>query len=450
MNYSAKQLVVSAVQERNILPITSACNLDCVFCSHKYNPPEVEVFHCGHRSLEEVKEITDFLDPKRKIVIGESITRIVEGEPFTNPDFNEILIYLRELFPRTKIQITTNGSYLTRENVKLLANLGLIELNVSLNSVKLDLRKELMGENAGETVWHGIHNLARLEVPYHGSIVAVPMITGWDDIEETIKFLNQHQAKTVRLFLPGHTKLTPDKLQFDFDLWLELNDYIAKINNKYRVPVTVEPPLIKDLDVTLEGVIVNSPADKVGLRNGDQILEVNQQPVTTRVEAFNKLLQAEFPEIKCKKAGRTFKRDLEKLSGESSGVVLDYDISVHRLNKIKDIINNNSAGNILFLTSILGERIVRMGLEKVMSDLLTELKIEILPVENNFFGGSIMTAGLLVVDDFKEVIAQNQQKVSKAELIFAPKDPFDNWGYDLTGKSEEELSKQVDCPLILV
>lgn len=450
MDYSAQQLIVSAAQEQNILPITSVCNLDCIFCSHKYNPSEVKVFRCGHRSLEEVKATADFLDPDCKIVIGESVTRIIEGEPFSNPEFTQILIYLRETFPQAKIQITTNGTYLTRETVKLLANIGSIELNISLNSARPDLRKKLMGDETGETILQAIHNLAQFEVPYHGSIVAMPVCSGWEDIDETISFLNQHQAQTARVFLPGYTKLTPAELQFDSNLWLELHDYIDELNDKYRVPITVEPPLISDLKAVLEGVIIDSPADKAGLRNGDQILAINGQPVSTRVDAFQKILKAEFPKIKCKRAGRRFELELDKLQGESSGVVLNYDISIQRLNKVKNIIVNNSAREVLLLTSTLGAEVIDMGLEKIGVDSSSEMEIKILPVENKFFGGSIMAAGLLVVEDFLKTINDQREKVESADLVFVPKDPFDNWGYDLTGRSEEEIREEINSQVILV
>lgn len=450
MDYSAKQLVLLSAQERNILPLTSCCNLDCIFCSHKYNPPEIETFESGHRSLEEIKETAEFLDNKSRIVIGESITRIIEGEPFSHPDFREILIYLRNQFPQTKIQITTNGSYLSRKQVGLLAELGLVELNVSLNSAQPEIRKKLMADSTAKQVRQGIYNLAEFGIPYHGSIVAVPQISGWEDIEETVSFLNQNQAQTVRIFLPGFTKLAPDKLQFGLDLWSELSDYIKQLNRTYRVPITVEPPLVEELTPALAGVIIASPADKAGLQSGDEILEIDNQEIHTRVEAFYQLLQAKDPVIKYRHAGRSKKQKLNKLADEASGIVVDYDISWQRLREIRDIIAANSAEKVLFLTSVLAEDILRSGIERIESELDFMIEAEVLPVVNNFFGGSIRAAGLLVVDDFLEVIKAKQEQIVESDLVFLPSEPFNQWGYDLTGRNFEELEESLDSKAVMV
>jgi len=107
MDYSEQQLAILSAQQSNILAITSVCNVRCLFCSHQGNPSNVRTFSSGHRSFEEIEEIIEFIDKNKKIVIGESITRICEGEPFTHPQIIAILKLLRRKFPKTLIQITT-------------------------------------------------------------------------------------------------------------------------------------------------------------------------------------------------------------------------------------------------------------------------------------------------------------------------------------------------------
>ncbi|SDC23759.1 MULTISPECIES: DUF512 domain-containing protein [unclassified Candidatus Frackibacter] len=450
MKYSSKQLIILSAQERNILPITSVCNLNCLFCSHYFNPEGVEVFNCGHQSLNEVKEVADFLDPQRKIVIGESITRIIEGEPFAHPKFNSILNYLRKRFPETTVQITTNGSYLNNKNVRVLKDLGLIELNLSLNSSQPIWRKKIMGDQNGKKVLKGIEELAKFEIPYHGSIVAMPMISGWDELEKTISFLDSNHAQTVRVFLPGYTKLTPSELQFDLELWEELSNYIKELNNRYRVPIMVEPPLLEDMNVKLKGVISGSPADISGFKKGDEIIKINQETVKTRVDAFNKLLNAKTAVIECKRSGQIIEISLEKESGDRPGIVLDYDISSKRIKKIEQIITSKVVKKVVLLTSVLGERIVKLGVEKIIDESLSEIEVKILPIKNKFFGGSIMAAGLLVADDFLDAIYEYQAEILEADLVFIPENPFNNWGNDLVGKSYEVIKDELDCEVALV
>jgi len=77
----ARAALLYHAARRGILPLTSGCNASCVFWSHRYTPPGVEVLVLGPRPLAEVRARLDWLAGSEKIVIGESVTRIKEGEP---------------------------------------------------------------------------------------------------------------------------------------------------------------------------------------------------------------------------------------------------------------------------------------------------------------------------------------------------------------------------------
>ncbi|MTI67097.1 MAG: radical SAM protein, partial [Firmicutes bacterium] len=124
-------MILNTVQRHNILPITSKCNTSCVFCSHKYNPKDVCVYKLPSLNINEIEDMISFLDPNKKIIIGESATRIIEGEPFVRKDIYEILKKIRS-YSKEVIEITTNGSNLTLDMVKKLKTLEPLELNVSL------------------------------------------------------------------------------------------------------------------------------------------------------------------------------------------------------------------------------------------------------------------------------------------------------------------------------
>ena len=98
-------LLYQTVQNDNILPVTTVCNVRCAFCSHHQNPPEVKAIAIPHLDPELVDDLLDYLDGSRKIIIGESTSLIMEGEPFTHPRFFEILEAIRRKFPQTLIQI---------------------------------------------------------------------------------------------------------------------------------------------------------------------------------------------------------------------------------------------------------------------------------------------------------------------------------------------------------
>jgi len=126
-------LLYESASRGNVLPLTSVCNVACVFCSHRQNPPGIEIYRIPHLDSRQVEDILQFIDPACRIVIGESTTRIIEGEPFTNPYIKDILSLIRQRYPSTEILITTNGTLIDPEMARFLANLGLVELNVSLN-----------------------------------------------------------------------------------------------------------------------------------------------------------------------------------------------------------------------------------------------------------------------------------------------------------------------------
>ena len=145
MKTATKDYIINTVYRTNILPVISQCNTSCVFCSHKQNPKEVEVYKLANLELCDFEEIIQFLSPDRKIIIGESATRIIEGEPLLHKNFIEIVELVRRKYPYTPIQITTNGILLNEKLVTRFVELGGIDLNVSVNCIQNDKRKEILG-----------------------------------------------------------------------------------------------------------------------------------------------------------------------------------------------------------------------------------------------------------------------------------------------------------------
>ena len=446
MDYSEEQLAVISAQQDNILPITSVCNLDCRFCSHKGNPAAVKTFASGHRPLEKIENLIDFLSAGQKIIIGESATKIEEGEPFSHPDFAEVLDLLRAKFPETTIQITTNGSRLSKKNIDLLEKIGEIELNISLNSATKEGRKRLMNDQSPRLVQQGIKLLAQLDIDYHGSIVAMPHLIEWTDLKETIAYFNRYGAQTVRVFLPGYTKYSPDKIKFELGLWQELESFIAGCNKEYQVPIILEPAPVDDLTAVIEGVIANSPADEAGLKRGDKILTIEGREVESRVDAFNKLLDYAEPELLVMRQGQQKKFKLMKKEGIKAGAVLHYDLAPQFFKQLRQVVNNYQAEKVLLLTSQLAqarikEAVVKIGLAK---------KIEVRAVKSSFFGGSILSAGLLTVEDFKAALTNYAGDLAEVELILLPEVAFDFRGFDLTGVSYDKLAAELGVRIELL
>lgn len=433
MKTAPDHLIFESAYRANILPLTSVCNVRCIFCSHFQNPSDIETYRIPHRTLAEVKDTLQFINPDDKIVIGESVTKIAEGEPFVHPRIKEILVLIRKEFPDTLIQITTNGTLIDKDTARLLNKIGGVEINLSLNSSDKDIRKKLMNDDRAGNAIRAAGFLAAEGVPFHGSVVAMPHVTGWNDLQETIKYLDQAGSVTVRVFLPGFTRLAPPDLMFKPDTWEQLTSMVDDLD--VSTPVTLEPALIRDLKPVVRGVIKGSPADSAGIRKNDIILSVNGSPCFSRVDAFLKAAVKGPVCLDIERNGKFFSLVLKKES-QKTGLVMDYDIDPDLVASIRRAAYKYE--RVKLLCSVLGAPVLRMALEG-MDDYQ---KYQLVPVESRYFGGSVKAAGLLVVSDFLAALHEQTRGDRESQAIFLPSVAFDREGRDLTGVSLFSIEEQ--------
>ena len=76
--------------------------------------------------------------------------------------------------------------------------------------------------------------------------------------------------------------------------------------------------------------------------------------------------------------------------------------------------------------------------------------LNIQPVNNNFFGGSIGAAGLLTINDFYTAYGEYREIKDRPELILLPREAFDYLGRDLTGRSYKELEEKAGVQVIVI
>lgn len=447
MQNFVESLIYWSAGHGNILPLTSSCNVSCVFCSNRMNPKGIEVFHIKPRTLDQVYQMIEFLDPLRPVIIGESATRINEGEPFSHPQIEEILFGIREALPRTPIQITTNGSLLDQKRISLLQSLSPVTVYLSLNSANTTTRRRIMRDSRAHCAVSAASLLDRHGIDWHGSVVAMPHLTGWDDLRDTILYLARCNAKTIRVFWPGYTRLAPPELQFPPSMPEKLRYFIENIRSSITTPVTMEPPLINDLYPEVAGVIKGSTAQRAGVRQGDLIREINRTPPFSRVHAYQLVKNAANPRLTITSAGGVTKTVvLKKRARESSGLVMEYDIDPFTVLQIERAITTSGANRVILLTSILARKIMYQALRH----LIQSHSLTIIPVTNKFFGGSISTAGLLVLDDIMATIRDYLTGFDHPDLVLLPEAPFDYRGRDLTGKPWSLVEQYFNLPVRLI
>ena len=454
------KLIYQTVQEFNIIPMTSVCQQACLFCSHRFNPKDIEVYSGGHLEKGMVFSLFDYIDKGRPVYIGESATRIIEGEPFNHPDWQEILTEFRTRFPDTPIRITTSAAGLTKEDVNMLADLdeknsGGLRLTISVNLLDLGKREEVLGAGCNQNILDILKELNRYEIDVEASFVAILGITGWDELEKSIYRVSEFEnIKLARIILAGYSKFANDNIKDKFEVdRLKLQEKVEILNSEVSLPIIFEPASINDLNAEIIGVINNTPAWKAGFKKGDIIRKVSDEAVFSRVDAFNKFKQSLASEKKFKviieRKGNIKELEVNAIGWEEynySGLVMANDFSLEEYNKIKSKIDFYQPGKILILTSELARDRLELIAERLEKEF--DVVIDVMPVPSNYFGGNIGSAGLLVVDDYKLIKARVDQL--NYDLIITNSDLFDLDGRDLKGNLRSELLDLFSTELIII
>lgn len=449
MDADLNALIRQSACESNILPVTSRCDGGCVFCSHRNNPPGVRVFGVGTRTLDEITETMRYLRADREITIGDSATRINEGEPLMHPDFPEIMIRLRDRFPSAGIMVTTNGRRLDDKLAAALAKLGGITVNLSLNSATVEGRRILMGEDR-ETAERTLTNVSRLResgLTFHGSLVAMPNLTGLDDAETTVRALAAYGAMSVRVFIPGCSGYVREGLFPDWDeTAASLRELTARLSDELPVPILLEPSIAADLRAEISGVLPGSPAYGL-LRRGDVITAINGISPRSRVEAFAMLEPPGDYTLSVSQGGTppvTVSLSWSETGG--SGITMEYDFDMERAESVRRAVLT-APGLPIALTSELGfDAFAAM----VQSMGLTG-KLAVHAVRNRTFGGSIRCSGLLCADDYIAAFTEYFTAANPAlGAVMLPSESFSSAGYDLTGRHVSELGTAFKLPTALL
>ncbi|MBS3811846.1 MAG: DUF512 domain-containing protein [Halanaerobiales bacterium] len=429
-----------SVQEDNILPLTSKCNLSCIFCSHNQNPPGVEIISMGDLSLDKAVELINFLNPDKPIVIGESATKIIEGEPLLHPKKIKILKAIRKKYENTEIKITTNGLLIDQEFINFIKNNKKITLNISVNYIEDSLRKEVMGKQVGPPILDIINEISQTGVDYHFSTVALPHLFGYKIIEKELIKMTEYNPLTIRVFMPGFTKYTSKKLKFDHrQVYDKLAAIIHHLNLLNETPIIIEPPRLKNLNKIIIGVIKQSPADIAGLKYLDEIVEVNNIVTTSKVETFNLIKSFKNPLLKLKRGHSEIKKVLNKGAGKSSGIIMNYDLSLDKINELDRLLSVNQNKRIIILSSELGYQFMKYMVRKYLGYQSKE-KINIKGVKNIFMKGSIMSAGLITNYDIEYFLKNNID--FSFDLLILPAIMYDIFNNDLCGESYKKLERK--------
>ena len=222
----------TSVGYNNQIQITSTCNAKCIFCSNEQNPFEIKRY--GFRPLDEIEKVVWSLsNVTGAIHLNESLPgRISEGEALLHPDFFTILRVIRNKF-QNEIRITTNGSLLTTEVIEQLKEFKNIEITISFPTINREHWKESFSLNDKDydIVVSAFDQLKNNDIPVKASVVPMPSWLGWQELEDTFKFLAS-KVPYIHIYAPGYTKLSKvvDKLVYDKN---KLSVFLETMSRKY-------------------------------------------------------------------------------------------------------------------------------------------------------------------------------------------------------------------------
>jgi len=241
---------LAAGQPPEQLSISAVCNARCLFCSNRMNPFPVtqNVF----RDIEDVKLQLSLgsANYEGDIYMSDSLPgRISEGEAFLHPRFFEILTLVREKFLTNRLHFTTNASLLDELFVRRLEPFRPVELNISLHSTQPELWARIFqsSERRARIALNSFDLLKKHHIDFTGTIVPLPRICGWNDLENTFAFLVAAGAKSIILWWPGFSERTPAGLRREIECpWDEFEDFVKRMQERFpRFPVTPQPNLLE-------------------------------------------------------------------------------------------------------------------------------------------------------------------------------------------------------------
>lgn len=456
----------SSTLSGNIGSVSGYCNADCVFCYEKRSPlPYARELI----PLEEVRTRIKYYSHEKKRGLP-TPTRF-PLEPFCNPHFLEILKLTHESNPDSVLWMSTNGGCLTEDVIEQLSRLQPLMLCVSLNSADPHIRNAVMREPITHTLTAiaSIPLLQKYKIVFDGSVVAWPSIPV-EDLVRTITFLDRHDARVIRVLLPGYSRyLSPEPLFDTEKVWQDVVGVVSDLREKVHTPISCPPSFYWDepLSPRVDGVVKRSPASRSGLAAGDTIVEVNGQPVYTRVHAAQ-LLSASYREsgscrLLVSQKGTEVVVDLEETDEEcypyrlegmppfmhDFGIFFIDDFLLSSITELITIIERNHAHHVVLLSSQIMKPVVLKAIDMV-EDLRTYFSGKDFTIHvptHRFWGGNILLGDLYTVRDYADCIATLLEKDSKPDLVVIPLSYASGWYYDLTHESFTDLERWFGVPI---
>jgi radical SAM protein with 4Fe4S-binding SPASM domain len=218
-----------------VLEVTSACNLDCIYCYNVWKSPRCD-YPRGQLPLQDtIRMIDRLLD---ELSLG-SIA-ISGGEPFLRPDLPQIIAYLWSRHVQTVI--ITNGTLLTRERVEQTA--GAYNYELPLLSYRREVHDRLTRREAFDRVIDGALNLRRLGGRFAVAFIATRL--NYQDLDKTLELAVALGAEGMlynRMNVSARNYPYAQELLPSLEMLRENLDVLENFASRYPFPISCSIPV---------------------------------------------------------------------------------------------------------------------------------------------------------------------------------------------------------------
>jgi len=147
---------------------TNHCNAQCLFCPHyKLELKGFMAQELYEKIIIEASQLPNLM----------MFHPMLNGEPFLDKQLIPRLQFARSKLPDVEMEIYTNGSLLTDEIIYQLKEIGNIRMSVSLNGLKPETRKAIMGLDDYWKIVQSLKLMESLGIKYRTTMVAYPEIS---------------------------------------------------------------------------------------------------------------------------------------------------------------------------------------------------------------------------------------------------------------------------------
>jgi radical SAM family protein/PDZ domain-containing protein len=451
-------------------PLSGACDARCVFCVEQGVPFKRDASVLSLREAE--TRLMHFSAQTRR---GLFASARPYKETFLNPNAIDILMRARRKSPQPLLIITTNGARLTDGTIAGLSALKPVLVKFSVNSTVEKVRRGLTGLEDCPDPCRVMEALRQNRIPFIGSTVAWPT-RSMDELTRTLNDIHDNDPFGIRVRLPLVHKFIPSNIsRKDLDgLWNRMHLFISTVAGRYRAPLWIEPVQLGRVPILpiVDGVILNSPAMRSGIRTGDRVLSIAGRAVAHRSgvrKLFDSGLLDGVPEVEVGilRNGETTLVTLEAdppgraaasypydpllyHPGERLGMMFLPDFDPGYLDNVVRLVLRYAARNVLLfcspLTSELTETLVQN--DPVYSDFFRNRNLWIYQLKNGLMGGNTDLTESRFVGDYETAFGEACSEIGdRPDLILIPDSFGSAWGIDFTGRSVVELQYATGIPV---